>query len=57
MLKTSTGTATIVTKYKRADIQGIREMKISIMPEGLQAAMTTQEFVDLLEYMSTLKKK
>jgi hypothetical protein len=26
------------------------------MPAGLQAAMTTQELVDLVEYLATLKK-
>jgi len=26
------------------------------MPSGLQLGMTTQEFVDLVEYLATLKK-
>jgi putative heme-binding domain-containing protein len=56
-LKTSTGQTTILTKYKRSDIDKIIDMKLSIMPEGMQSAMTTQEFVDLIEYLSTLKKK
>jgi putative membrane-bound dehydrogenase-like protein len=56
-LKTSTGQTTILTKYKRSDIAQIIDMKLSIMPEGMQSAMTTQEFVDLIEYLSTLKKK
>ncbi len=57
ILKTSTGTAAIVTKYKRSDIADIKTMKVTMMPEGLQTAMSTQEFVDLIEYLSTLKKK
>jgi putative heme-binding domain-containing protein len=57
VFKTSTGTAAILTRYKRADVAEIREMKQSIMPEGMQAAMTTQEFVDLVEYLAALKKK
>ena len=56
-LKTSSGTAAIMTKYKRSDIAEIKVMKTTIMPEGLQTAMSTQEFVDLIEYLSTLKKK
>lgn len=56
-VKTSTGTAAILTKYKRSDIKEIKDMKLSIMPEGLQSAMSAQEFVDLTEYLSTLKKK
>jgi putative membrane-bound dehydrogenase-like protein len=56
-LKTSSGTAAIVTKYKRSDIAEIKTMKVTMMPEGLQTAMSTQEFVDLIEYMAALKKK
>jgi putative heme-binding domain-containing protein len=56
-LKTSNGNAAITTKYKRSDIADIKTMKVTMMPDGLQAAMTTQEFVDLVEYLSSLKKK
>ena len=56
-LKTSNGTAAIITKYKRADIADIKVMKVTMMPEGLQTAMSTQDFVDLIEYLSSLKKK
>ena len=56
-LKTSTGTAAIQTKYRRSDIADIKDMKTAIMPEGLQTNMTTQEFVDLIEYLASLKKK
>ena len=46
----------IVTRYKKSDVTSKRQLKTSIMPSGLQAATTTQEFVDLLEYLSSLKK-
>jgi len=47
----------IVTRYKRADIVSMQQMKLSIMPAGLQQTMTTQELVDLVEYLSSLKKQ
>ena len=56
-LKTSNGAAAILTRYKRSDIAEIKPMKLAMMPEGLQTAMSTQEFVDLIEYLSSLKKK
>ena len=46
----------IVTRYKKSEIAGIQQTKTSIMPAGLQQTMTTQEFVDLVEYLSSLKK-
>jgi putative heme-binding domain-containing protein len=46
----------INTAIKKADIKEKRQMKISIMPENLQQQMTTQDLVDLVEYLSTLKK-
>jgi putative heme-binding domain-containing protein len=55
-VKTIGNGGAILTPYKRSDILQIRDMKISIMPEGLQANMSTQDFVDLLEYLASLKK-
>jgi putative heme-binding domain-containing protein len=46
-----------VTKLKKADVARRQQSKISIMPTGLQQTMTTQELADLLEYLTTLKKK
>ncbi len=46
----------IVTRYKKSQIKERQQMKLSIMPAGLQQAMTTQEFVDLVEYLASLKK-
>jgi len=46
----------INTEINKSDIKDKRQMKISIMPENLQQQMTTQDLVDLVEYLSTLKK-
>ena len=46
----------IVTRYKKSEIASRRQLKTSIMPTGLQQAMTAQEFADLLDYLSSLKK-
>jgi putative heme-binding domain-containing protein len=46
----------IVTRYKRSEIASMKQMKTSIMPAGLQQTMTTQELVDLVEYLASLKK-
>jgi len=52
-LKTQTG---VVSKYKKSDIGKRQKMATSIMPTGLQLTMSTQDLVDLVEYLSTLKK-
>jgi putative heme-binding domain-containing protein len=46
----------VSTRYKKADIAKRTKQKVSIMPAGLQQNMTTQELVDLVEYLTTLKK-
>jgi len=45
----------IVTRYKKSDIAHRVQQKLSIMPAGLQQAMSRQELVDLVEYLSSLK--
>jgi putative heme-binding domain-containing protein len=52
-LKTQNG---IVTKYKKSDITKRQKMALSIMPTGLQLAMSTQDLVDLVEFLFSLKK-
>jgi putative heme-binding domain-containing protein len=47
----------IVTRYKKSEISSAKQSKISIMPSGLQQTMTTQELVDLIEYLASLKKQ
>jgi len=53
-VKTQNG---ISTKYKKSDIASRRQSKLSIMPAGLQMAMSQQDFVDLIEYLASLKKR
>ncbi len=47
----------IITRHKRSQIASMQQMKTSIMPTGLQQTMTTQELVDLVEYLFSLKKQ
>lgn len=46
-----------VTKLKKTDLARRQQSKLSIMPVGLQQTVTVQELADLLEYLTTLKKK
>jgi putative heme-binding domain-containing protein len=41
---------------KKSDILSRRQLKVSLMPAGLQQTMSTQDLVDLVEYLSSLKK-
>jgi putative heme-binding domain-containing protein len=45
-----------VTRYKKSDIRKREQMKLSIMPAGLEQSMSAQELVDLVEYLVSLKK-
>lgn len=40
-----------------ADIKSRQGSSVSLMPEGLQAALSLQDFTDLTEYLTTLKQK
>lgn len=42
--------------YEKADIASMTKMENSIMPPGLEQAMTEQELVDLVEYLASLRK-
>lgn len=53
VLKLQGGT---LNRLKKADIAGREKQKLSVMPAGLQASLTTAEFVDLVEYLASLKK-
>jgi putative heme-binding domain-containing protein len=46
----------IATHIKKSDIAQRRQMKLSLMPAGLQQTMSTQDLVDLVEYLSLLRK-
>ena len=52
-VKTQNG---ITTKYKKSEIAKRQKQPLSIMPAGLQLTMSTQDLVDLVEYLSSLKK-
>ncbi|TAE21649.1 MAG: dehydrogenase [Cytophagales bacterium] len=47
----------VVQNYKMADVVSMKKMDSSMMPSGLQDAMSTQELVDLVDYLASLKKK
>ena len=47
----------ITQKYKVEDIVHREKIKGSLMPPGLQQAMSEQELVDLVEWLAALKKK
>ena len=42
---------------KAADVKSRKQLSESMMPDGLEQGMTSQEIADLLEYLDTLKKK
>jgi putative heme-binding domain-containing protein len=46
----------IAIRIKKSDIAARRQSKISLMPAGLQQTMSTQDLVDLVEFLSALKK-
>jgi putative heme-binding domain-containing protein len=46
----------IVSRFPTSQIVGRVRMEQSIMPAGLQMAMTPRELVDLVEYLAALKK-
>jgi putative heme-binding domain-containing protein len=46
----------IVTRYKTSEVSKREQQKLSIMPAGLQQVMSTEDLVDLVEYLSSLKK-
>lgn len=52
-VKNNTG---VVTRYKKSDIKSRQQMKLSIMPSGLQQAVSVSELIDLVDYLESLKK-
>ncbi|HSU52627.1 MAG TPA: PVC-type heme-binding CxxCH protein [Candidatus Dormibacteraeota bacterium] len=47
----------IKTKYQKSEIAGRTQQKLSIMPAGLQQLMSEEDLVDLVEYLTGLKKR
>jgi putative heme-binding domain-containing protein len=43
--------------FKTSALKSIKQLPESLMPEGLADGMNTKELVDLMDYLSTLKKK
>jgi putative heme-binding domain-containing protein len=46
----------IVTRYPKTEIKSRVQQKLSIMPAGLQQTISRQDLIDLVEYLSSLKK-
>jgi putative membrane-bound dehydrogenase-like protein len=46
----------LLRKFKRPEIDTLAKLPISLMPADLHQAMTTQELVDVVEYMLTLRE-
>jgi putative heme-binding domain-containing protein len=46
----------VVTRYRKSDITKRVKQKLSIMPAGLAKTVSIQELVDLVEYLSSLKR-
>ncbi len=44
-------------EYKMANVKSMKQLDESIMPSGLQDAMSTAELTGLVEYLSSLKRK
>ena len=51
------GNDALVRSFKRSQIEQMEKQNISLMPADLQKVMTADELVDVVEYVSTLKKK
>lgn len=47
----------ILRKIPRVNIEMMKKQDVSLMPGDIQKLMTTQELVDVVEYLTTLKKK
>ena len=47
----------LVTRYKKNEIARRTKQKLSIMPAGLEQTISTEDLVDLVEYLSSLKKR
>ena len=54
---TITNSEGLARTIPKDEVDEIRKMSISVMPNDLQKLMTVQELVDVTEYLSTLKKK
>ena len=46
----------IVRTIPRSEIEVMKQQEVSLMPADLQKAMTAEELIDVVEYLTTLKK-
>ena len=46
----------VLSSYRKSDVVKRDKQALSVMPAGLQALLNTRELVDLVEYLSSLKK-
>jgi putative heme-binding domain-containing protein len=53
-LKTAEAITRVIPK---ADVDELTKLKTSLMPQDLQRQLTAQNLVDIIEYLTTLKKK
>ena len=53
-LKTAEG---IVHKLKRNDLEALQKLPTSLMPADLQKQLQAQDLIDIVEYLTTLKKQ
>ncbi|HEX6985505.1 MAG TPA: PVC-type heme-binding CxxCH protein [Planctomycetaceae bacterium] len=51
------GNDAIVRTFKTADVAEVAKQEVSLMPADLQKVLTEQELVDLVEFLTTLRKE
>jgi putative heme-binding domain-containing protein len=47
----------IVRKFPRDEVEDFKKSTVSLMPADLQKQLTAQNLVDVVEYLTTLKKQ
>ena len=45
----------ISSRYERARVADRTRLDVSLMPDGLEQALTEQELIDVVEYMASLR--
>jgi putative membrane-bound dehydrogenase-like protein len=51
------GADALARTFKKSDIEEIKKQEISLMPADLAKTITVEEIADIVEYLTTLKKK
>jgi hypothetical protein len=47
----------IARTFAKAEVEEMKKQPISLMPADLQKTMNVQDLVDVVQYLSTLKKQ